>query len=167
MGRTLKIRGVFAATATGILLGASALAGCDGTDTGGGGYGRTDGGTSEAVDAATLSVADSSLGPIVVDGAGMSLYLFTADTAGTSTCYDTCESQWPPLLTEGDPAIEGDDLDDGLVGTTGRNDGKTQVTYGGHPLYYWASDVAPGDVGGQNVNDAWFVLDADGNAVSG
>jgi predicted lipoprotein with Yx(FWY)xxD motif len=116
----------------------------------------TDAGTS------TVAIADTSLGPVLVDGEGLTLYLFTPDTGTESTCYDACASAWPAL--EG-PATAGDGIDAGELATTTRTDGSVQVTYFGHPLYFYAGDGAPGDVSGQNVGGNWFVVDASGAAV--
>jgi predicted lipoprotein with Yx(FWY)xxD motif len=110
----------------------------------------------------TVAIADTSLGPVLVDGEGLTLYLFTPDTGTESTCYDACASAWPAL--EG-PATAGDGIDAGELATTTRTDGSVQVTYFGHPLYFYAGDGAPGDVSGQNVGGNWFVVDASGAAV--
>jgi predicted lipoprotein with Yx(FWY)xxD motif len=67
---------------------------------------------------------------------------------------------WPPLLTTGAPKV-GFGADDGLLGTTKRTDGTTQVTYNKLPLYYFTPDKAPGDVNGQAVKNVWFVMSAD------
>ncbi len=114
--------------------------------------------------ATALSMADSSLGSILVDGTGMTLYLFTNDSPGVSACEGQCLVNWPPLL--GEPTA-GDGVDASLLGSFERADGATQATYNGWPLYYWKNDTAPGDVTGQNVQDVWFVLDHDGNPVKG
>jgi predicted lipoprotein with Yx(FWY)xxD motif len=94
----------------------------------------------------------------------MTLYLFTADSPGVSTCVDGCLAAWPPLLTGGGPVAQGA-ADAGLLGTLTRDDGTVQVTYGGWPLYFFASDMAAGDVAGQGVNGAWFVVAPDGSAI--
>lgn len=111
-----------------------------------------------------LKLADSSLGQILVDGNGMTLYLFTKDSPNTSTCSGQCLVNWPPLL--GEPT-EGMDVDDSKLGSFQREDGSTQATYNGWPLYYWKDDTKPGDVLGQKVNDVWFVIDRDGEAIKG
>ena len=111
-----------------------------------------------------VAVADSPLGDILVDGEGLTLYLFDVDEDGESACYDDCATNWPPLLTEDDP-VAGDDVDGDLLGTTERDDGTLQVTYADHPLYYWIGDDEPGDVDGQAVQEVWWVLDADGEAI--
>ena len=111
-----------------------------------------------------VALADSDLGEILVDGEGMTLYLFDVDEPGESNCYDDCEVNWPPLVTDGEPTAA-DGVDEGLIGTAERDDGSTQVTYDGHPLYYWVGDEEPGDVAGQAVEDVWWVLNADGEAI--
>lgn len=119
---------------------------------------------SATVEAATVATAQSDLGTILVDGAGMTLYLFTNDTPGSgeSTCEGQCLAAWPPVLGQ----IEaGAGVDAGLAGTITRTDGATQATYNGWPLYYWASDAAPGDVTGQGVNDVWWVVSPEGEPI--
>lgn len=116
---------------------------------------------------AAVQVGSTSLGDVLVDQAGMTLYMFDKDTQGSpSTCYDQCASAWPPMLTDGAPSA-GTGADDGKLGTAERTDGTTQVTYDGWPLYYWAQDAKPGDVNGQGVNGVWWVLDADGTPIHG
>jgi predicted lipoprotein with Yx(FWY)xxD motif len=117
-------------------------------------------------DAATLAVkmADSSLGSILVDGKGMTLYMYTKDTQGSnaSVCSGGCLAAWPALL--GKPTM-GTGADDSKLGSFTRADGTVQASYNGWPLYYYAKDTKVGDVTGQNVGTVWFVLDHDGNPV--
>jgi predicted lipoprotein with Yx(FWY)xxD motif len=114
---------------------------------------------------ATVMISSNDrLGDILTDDKGMTLYLFTNDTANTSNCYDQCATNWPPLLTEGDPAA-GAGADESLLGTAQRTDGTVQVTYNGWPLYYWVKDLKPGDATGQDVGDVWYVLNAMGEQV--
>lgn len=112
----------------------------------------------------TVAVEDSELGQIVVDGEGRTLYIFLVDEGNESTCYDDCEANWPPLTVEGDPAGEG--VDASLLGTTEREDGSTQVTLDGHPLYYFAADETADDVNGQGVSDVWYVVSPEGEAIT-
>lgn len=114
--------------------------------------------------APVVATADTSLGTILVDGEGMTLYLFTMDSPDTSVCFDECLAAWPIL--EGVPTA-GDGADDSKLGSFEREDGTIQATYDGWPLYYFAQDAAPGDVTGQALNDVWWVIDADGAAVTG
>ena len=119
---------------------------------------------SPATASATVQLADSDLGSILVDADGMTLYLFESDTDGTSTCTADCAATWSPLID--DAPVAGDGVDEALLGTTARDDGEMQVTYDGHPLYGFASDEAPGDTEGQGVGEVWFVVDASGKAVN-
>ena len=112
---------------------------------------------------ATVQLADSDLGQILVASDGMTLYLFEADEGDTSTCYGDCAATWPALVDDAPTA--GDGVDGSLLGTTERDDGEVQVTYDGHPLYFYAPDEAPGDTLGQEVGDVWYVVDAEGAAV--
>ena len=116
----------------------------------------------------SVAVAASDLGEILVDAEGMTLYLFTKDSAGASACADACAETWPPLLAAGEP-VAGDGADAALLGTIERDDapaGQLQVTYAGHPLYLYAPDAAPGDVTGHGVGDVWWAVAPDGEAVS-
>jgi predicted lipoprotein with Yx(FWY)xxD motif len=113
---------------------------------------------------ATIVLGDSSLGSILVDAEGNTLYGFMVDTEGVSACYDACEENWPPLLADGDVTV-GEGLDQSLVTTVPRTDGSMQVKYGDWPLYRFAGDAATGDANGQGVNDVWFVVGADGALI--
>ena len=114
--------------------------------------------------AAAIALADTGLGKVLTDGKGMTLYVFTPDKAGDSTCYDKCATAWPPVLSEGAPTV-GDGLAAGDFGTTTRTDGGTQVTFKGWPLYLFAGDAAAGETKGQGLNDKWYVVDATGAMV--
>jgi len=119
---------------------------------------------------AIIAVATNSThGQILVDGNGMTIYLFVADTGTSSTCYTSCATIWPPVLTDGAPQA-GAGADKSLLGTTTRTDGKVEVTYAGHPLYYFVKDKAPGDTTGQGVNGfgaLWWVMSPSGAAITG
>jgi predicted lipoprotein with Yx(FWY)xxD motif len=104
------------------------------------------------------------LGSFLVDDKGMTLYLFTKDSPGTSTCYDKCAAAWPALLTAGN-AAGGAGVDATKFGTTTRTDGSTQVTYNGWPLYFYAKDKQPGDTTGQAVGSVWYLVSATGDAI--
>lgn len=120
----------------------------------------------EPADAATLALgtADTSLGTILTDGKGMTLYMFTKDTkdAKASACTGQCLVAWPPLY--GKPTA-GKGADDSKLGSFALPDGDIQATYNGWPLYYWKDDAKPGDVSGQKVGGVWFVLDRDGAPI--
>jgi predicted lipoprotein with Yx(FWY)xxD motif len=116
---------------------------------------------------ATVAVKGSTLGAILVDGKGRTLYLFEKDQGTTSSCYGACAGGWPPYTTNGAPRA-GAGVSASLLGTTTRTDGKTEVTYHGHPLYYFAGDRKPGDSNGEGLKAfgaEWYVLSAAGNKV--
>jgi len=110
------------------------------------------------------TVMHPDLGTMLVDSLGQSLYLFTRDELGKSNCSGGCAGAWPPLLTVGDPAVIAGALTNSL-GTITRDDGTTQVTYNGWPLYYFVNDEAPGDVAGQDVGDVWYVVSIAGGPI--
>jgi predicted lipoprotein with Yx(FWY)xxD motif len=117
---------------------------------------------------ATVRVATTGLGRILVDSQGRTLYLFKADKGTKSTCFGACAVAWPPLRTSGKPTV-GSGAKRALVGSTARSDGKPQVTYRGHPLYLYAGDQKAGDTSGQAINGfgaPWFVLTPGGNQIS-
>ena len=107
---------------------------------------------------------NDKLGTFLADAQGSTLYLFEKDGKDTSNCYDQCEANWPPLFTTGASGA-GDGVTATLLGTTTRKDGKTQVTYNGHPLYYFGKDQNPGDVNGQEVGNVWYVVSASGDKI--
>ena len=111
-----------------------------------------------------VKVGESSLGQILVDGAGRTLYAFTPDTAGESTCYDGCAQAWPALLAEGEITV-GAGLDAASFSTVARTDSGMQVKVGQWPLYYFAQDAAPGDVKGQTLQDKWYVVSPAGELI--
>ncbi|MBW3668980.1 MAG: hypothetical protein KY443_07170 [Actinobacteria bacterium] len=148
-----------------VALVALALAACgDSSDTTT--TGSQDTSSTSAAASGTVRVADSSLGDILVDERGMTLYLFTNDSEGTSVCEGSCAELWPPLRADGGPT-GGAGVDGAKLSTITRPDGSTQVAYAGHPLYFYAKDSAPGDVTGQNVGGVWFAVRPDGTPVSG
>ncbi len=116
---------------------------------------------------AKVSIAKSPLGGILVDSKGITLYDFVKDKGSTSACYGACAALWPPLLTTGKP-IAGPGVHASLLGTTKRKDGKLEVTYNGHPLYYFVSDRKPGQTTGQALNQfggPWWVISPAGKEI--
>jgi predicted lipoprotein with Yx(FWY)xxD motif len=116
----------------------------------------------------TVKVANSRYGRILVDSRGHTLYLFTRDRArNRSRCYGACADAWPPLYTRGKPRA-GSGADASRLGTTRRRNGRTQVTYNGHPLYYYIGEDEPGEILCQNVDEfggLWLVVSPPGNAI--
>jgi predicted lipoprotein with Yx(FWY)xxD motif len=119
-----------------------------------------------AGDGTVMVTEDDELGEILTDGAGFTLYLFTNDTqnAGTSTCTGGCLENWPPFIVNGE-ATAGEGVDEALLGTITLDDGTTQATYNGWPLYYYVDDLAAGDTTGQGVGDVWYALTPEGEQV--
>lgn len=116
---------------------------------------------------ATVMVAGSKLGRILVDSRGRTLYLFEKDSRGRSACAGACAGYWPPLLTTAKP-IAGKGAKKTLLGTTRRADGTTQVTYAGHPLYRFVQDTKPGQTTGEGLSDfgaGWYVLAPTGTKI--
>jgi predicted lipoprotein with Yx(FWY)xxD motif len=116
---------------------------------------------------ARVNVAKSPLGRILVDSKGITLYDFPPDKGTTSVCYGACAALWPPLISHGRP-VAGHGARPSLLGTTKRKDGKLQVTYGGHPLYYFVSDRKPGQTTGQGINQfggPWWVISPAGKEL--
>ena len=119
-----------------------------------------------AADGTTVVVEDSEFGPMLFDQTGQAIYLFDVETTAEPQCYDECETAWPPVFTEGDP-VAGDGVDAALLGTTERSDGRLQVTYNDHPLYFYAHEgkheVLCHDVFLNGGN--WYVVQPDGGAA--
>jgi predicted lipoprotein with Yx(FWY)xxD motif len=117
---------------------------------------------------ATVGVAKTGLGNILVDSRGRTLYLFKADKGTKSACSGACAVAWPPLRAGGKLTV-GSRAKRSLVGSTARSDGKPQVTYNGHPLYLYVDDQKPGDTHGQGVTAfgaKWFALTPGGTQIS-
>jgi predicted lipoprotein with Yx(FWY)xxD motif len=107
---------------------------------------------------ATIAAGRSSLGTIVVDNAGRTLYRFDKDTpgSGSSACNGACAAAWPPDLVEGTPAA-GPGVT-GALGVVTRADGTHQLTLDGHPLYRYVGDQSPGDTTGDGFGGIWHVV---------
>jgi predicted lipoprotein with Yx(FWY)xxD motif len=116
---------------------------------------------------ATIAAKPTKLGTILVDADGRTLYLFEQDKGPASTCYAACASAWPPVTTDA-KAVAGTGIDAAKLGTTKREDGVNEVTYGGHPLYTYAGDAKPGDTTGQDLDQfgaEWYVLKPSGEKI--
>ena len=122
-----------------------------------------------AVGHAKVQVTTTPLGKVLVDTRGHTLYLFEADKGGRSSCYGQCAALWPPYLTASKPAA-GPGAKKPLLGTTKRKDGKLQVTYNHHPLYFFASDKKAGQTTGEGIDHfggEWYVVSAAGKKIEG
>jgi predicted lipoprotein with Yx(FWY)xxD motif len=120
-----------------------------------------------AAQAAKVGVRSTSLGRILVDSRGRTLYLFEKDKGRRSACYGQCAVYWPPLLSNGKP-LAGRGVKRSLLGTTRRTNGTVQVTYAGHPLYRYVGDSKPGETTGEGslgFGAAWDVLSPAGKQI--
>jgi predicted lipoprotein with Yx(FWY)xxD motif len=111
----------------------------------------------------TIQVGTAGGKQALVNQAGCALYLFNKDTPQTSACDATCLQLWTPVPA---PAQAGSGVNQSKLGTFNRTDGTQQATYGGHQLYTFAGDPNPGDANGQNVLQSFFLVDANGNAIT-
>ncbi len=115
--------------------------------------------------AQVMAASNPKFGSILTDAQGRTLYLLTKDGTNMPTCYASCAQLWPPLLANG-KSMAGSGLDASKLGTAMRTDGGTQVTYNGHPLYYFAQDMNPGDTNGQGFSGIWFVVSPSGDPIN-
>jgi len=162
------------AAATAVVLSAVAIAACG---SGSSSKQATAGGTpagaaapsSTSASSGTVDLAKSSLGSILVDAQGRTLYLWRADSGTKSTCNGACATAWPPLVTTGKPSA-GIGVRSSLLGTAKRANGTEQVTYDGHPLYLFAGDTGSGQTNGQGsagFGALWYVVSPAGNQLTG
>jgi predicted lipoprotein with Yx(FWY)xxD motif len=117
--------------------------------------------------ASVIATKTSSLGTFLVDAKGRALYLWDADHGSKSTCSGACAQAWPPLTTTATPKASGA-AKASLLGTTTRADGKREVTYAGHPLYYYEGDTMPGQTTGQgsdSFGSPWWVVSPGGKQL--
>jgi predicted lipoprotein with Yx(FWY)xxD motif len=139
------------------------LAACGGSST----TSTTSTASSSPRPASTVATKTSSLGTFLVDAKGRALYLWDADHGSKSTCSGACAQAWPPLTTTATPKASGA-VKASLLGTTTRADGSREVTYAGHPLYYYEGDSAPGQTTGQgsdSFGSPWWVVTPGGKAI--
>jgi predicted lipoprotein with Yx(FWY)xxD motif len=117
---------------------------------------------------ASVGVASTGLGDVLVDRQGRTLYLFERDSGTTSACTGACAVNWPPQRVRGTPLI-GSGAKHSDVGRSARADGISQLTYNGHPLYTFVNDKKPGDTNGEGINafgGSWFAVSAAGAKVA-
>lgn len=169
MHKALAVGGIALAV---LLAGCSSGSGSPGSPGSGGGSGDGYGYDMPSSDAAQpasggVAVAETTLGQVVVDGQGMTAYMYDKDTQGgdTSSCTGACLTQWPPILSDSETPEA-----DGVTGTLATIDapgGGHQVTLDGWPLYTVAGDAAAGDVNGQGVGGIWWAITPAGEKIGG
>jgi predicted lipoprotein with Yx(FWY)xxD motif len=114
-----------------------------------------------------ITTGDSQFGPMLFNEKKQAIYIWELEESDKAECYGNCAEAWPPVLTDGQPQATGD-VNGSLLGTTKRTDGTTQVTYNGHPLYYYAHE-APGEVKCHNISThggLWWVIQPNGNRAN-
>jgi len=163
---TRKLTTLIAAAATFAI--ALVSTACGSTAYSSSGYGApTAATTATRVSAATVGVRHTSLGRVIVNSKGRTLYLFEKDTSRRSACSGQCAQFWPPLLTHGAPVAR-TGVKQSLLGKIRRADGTQQVTYAGHPLYLYVGDSKPGQTNGEGSQEfgaGWDVLSASGKKI--
>ncbi len=131
-------------------------------------YGAGATGSSSTASTVSIGTAKGSDGTYLVGPGGRALYLWVADASGKSSCSGACAQTWPPLVTKSNPrASHGVNASD--LGTIKRSGGAKQVTYMGHPLYYYAADTKPGAVTGQGSDQfgaKWWLVAPSGSAIT-
>ena len=113
-----------------------------------------------------VTTGPSDFGTMLFDRSDQAIYLFDKERSSTARCYGECAGAWPPVLTDGAPQADGR-VRGALLGTTERRDGSLQVTYAGHPLYYYAHE-GPGQVLCHDVVEyggTWLVVTPAGDAA--
>jgi len=118
--------------------------------------------------AMTVDVQTGKGKSFLTDGSGRSLYLFASDTKTKSTCSGACATAWPPLIAKGAPTA-GTGANPSELGTITRSDGTKQVSYDGHPLYYFSGDQAAGQTNGEGINGfgaLWYLVAPSGKQVT-
>jgi len=111
-----------------------------------------------------IKTASTSLGTILTNTGGFTLYWFAKDTSTTSNCSGSCAVYWPPVI--GTPSAASGVTLTGTLGTIKRSDGSMQATYDGHPLYTYKGDTSPGMTSGNNLNVSgglWYAVKASGS----
>jgi predicted lipoprotein with Yx(FWY)xxD motif len=125
-------------------------------------------GSGSSSSSTVITTKTSSGGSFLTNGAGRAIYLFMADSTGKSTCDGACASAWPPVVATGQPTASGSAQASDL-GTISRSDGTKQVTYDGHPLYYFTGDTGPGTDKGQGLDGfgaKWFLVTPAGSSIT-
>jgi predicted lipoprotein with Yx(FWY)xxD motif len=123
--------------------------------------------SSAAKGAAAVDLGTTKAGKVLVGPNGRAVYLFEKDTGTTSKCSGACAKAWPPLTTSSKPTA-GTGVSASMLGITKRADGTEQVTYNGHPLYYFGGDKKSGTIAGQGLDafgSEWYVVGSSGSKV--
>jgi predicted lipoprotein with Yx(FWY)xxD motif len=144
------------------------VAGCGSSGGGNSSASSTPAAAATSNTASAVNGTTTSLGKIITNGQGRTLYLFSKDSGRMSSCSGACATNWPPFLATKKPSA-GNGISAGSLTLVKRADGKTQVALSGHPLYFFAGDQAPGQMNGQGVDEfgaKWFTVSPAGMSVT-
>ncbi len=125
-------------------------------------------GSGSSTSSTVITTKTSSGGSFLTNGAGRAIYLFMADSTGKSACDGACAAAWPPVIATAQPTATGGAQASGLSTIT-RSDGTKQVTYDGHPLYYFTGDTGPGTDKGQGLDNfgaKWWLVAPTGSSIT-
>src|SRR6185437_13880683 len=125
-------------------------------------------GSGSSTSSTVITTKTSSGGSFLTNGAGRAIYLFMADSTGKSACDGACAAAWPPVIATAQPTATGGAQASGLSTIT-RSDGSKQVTYDGHPLYYFTGDTGPGTDKGQGLDNfgaKWWLVAPTGSTIT-
>lgn len=169
--RTLKLRGATAvlACAAGLLLaacGSSSTASSSASTASNSGYGSH--GSSSSAPTASVATTKGAKGTYLTGAGSRAIYLWVADGKNQSACSGSCAKVWPPVTSNGAPSAASS-VTSADLGTITRSDGTKQVTYAGHPLYYYVSDASAGSTTGQGSNSfgaKWWLVSPGGTAIT-
>jgi len=164
--RRPRISGAHKLLAVGAFAALAAAAGCSSGSATPASTSSTAAGSSGSGGTATVTVASkSSVGSVLINAQGMTLYHYTSDTPGVSTCTGGCATAWPPLVLP--PGVTTPVAGKGVdgLGTVTRSDGSVQVTYDKEPLYTFTGDTSPADAKGQGVEGSWFAVKSDSTST--
>lgn len=128
----------------------------------------TSGTSDTTAGAEKISTSSGPHGTYLTGDSGRAIYLWVADSGGKSACSGACAQAWPPVETKGSPTA-GAGVTASKLGTIKRSDGSEQVTYNGHPLYYFIADKSAGEFKGQGNNGfgaKWWLVAPSGDAIS-
>ncbi len=167
-GRTKAAAGVGGGLAAALLMAACGSAASSSTASSPSGSASASGAGAGASGGTVIKTASASGSTFLTNGSGRAVYLWAADTGDKSTCSGACAGAWPPVTTTGTATAAGDAHASDL-GTITRSDGTKQVTYDGHPLYYFAGDSGPGTATGQgsdNFGAKWWLVAPTGSDVT-
>jgi predicted lipoprotein with Yx(FWY)xxD motif len=152
------------------LAAAALLTACSSGGSSGGSSIGAGGSSAAAPGAVTIETHKGAIGSYLTDGAGRALYMWTADADNKSACNGGCTAEWPPLVVPASGSAKASgSAQQSDISTISRSDGSKQVSYKGHPLYYYADDVKAGTTKGQGSDDfgaKWWVLTPAGAAIT-